>query len=386
MLLQRSDLKILFAALWADMAAAQTVFIQPAYVDTLARYSGLGPERAGYVLSWEMTAFAITTIAMAFFSQSLPWKRTIWAALLVIASGNVLSVFLNDFEQLLIVRILVGGASGLIVPLAFATVGRLANPERAFGLMIGVLLIYAALFLGIMPWLTSVAGATGLFGGMLVTCILAALGMRWFPGDFSPKDTGGRHKFNWPAKGHRLALAGMLLYFAHLTSFWSFASVIAQNNRVSEGSIAVALATSQIAGIAGAMLPAVWGERIPYLRALALGVLGCVVSVAILLVLTDASTFLLAVLLFHFGWNLGHSYLLALFARLDPTSNLIVMATAMQKVGIAAGPAIAAAIYGTKGSDWVMVASLLLGLAAMAALTPAARSRKVTKEQEFLMS
>jgi predicted MFS family arabinose efflux permease len=134
------------------------------------------------------------------------------------------------------------------------------------------------------------------------------------------------------------------------------------------------------------MLPAVWGERIPYLRALALGVLGCVVSVAILLVLTDASTFLLAVLLFHFGWNLGHSYLLALFARLDPTSNLIVMATAMQKVGIAAGPAIAAAIYGTKGSDWVMVASLLLGLAAMAALTPAARSRKVTKEQEFLIS
>jgi hypothetical protein len=64
MLLQRSDLKILFAALWADMAAAQTVFIQPAYVDTLARHSGLGPERAGYVLSWEMTAFAITTIAI----------------------------------------------------------------------------------------------------------------------------------------------------------------------------------------------------------------------------------------------------------------------------------------------------------------------------------
>jgi uncharacterized membrane protein YuzA (DUF378 family) len=47
----------------------------------------------------------------------------------------------------------------------------------------------------------------------------------------------------------------------------------------------------------------------------------------------------------------------------------------MQKVGIAVGPAIAAAIYGVKGSDWVMVASLVLGLAAMAALTPAARIR-----------
>ena len=46
------------------MAAAQTVFIQPAYVDALARYGRLGAERAGYILSWEMTAFAITTIAI----------------------------------------------------------------------------------------------------------------------------------------------------------------------------------------------------------------------------------------------------------------------------------------------------------------------------------
>jgi predicted MFS family arabinose efflux permease len=357
------------------MAAAQTVFIQPAYVDTLARYGRLGAERAGYILSWEMTAFAVTTIAMAFFAQRLPWKRTIWAALIVIASGNILSMFLTDFQQLLVVRTLVGGASGLIVPLAFATVGRLANPERAFGLMIGILLVYAALFLGIMPWLTSFAGVTGLFGGMLFTCILAALGMRWFPDHFSPEDRDARSKFSWPSKEHRLALLGMLLYFAHLTSFWSFASVIAENNRISEGSVAVALATSQIAGIFGTMLPAVWGDRIPIIRALAIAVLGCVASVAILLVLTDATTFLLAVLLFHFGWNLGHSYLLALFARLDPTSNLIVMATAMQKVGIAVGPAIAAAVYGVKGSDWVMIASLVLGLTAMAALTPAARTR-----------
>ncbi|CAN1551184.1 AraJ Arabinose efflux permease [Sphingomonadaceae bacterium] len=386
MLLQRRDLKILVAALWADMAAAQTVFIQPAYVDTLARYGGLGPERAGYALSWEMTAFAVTTIAMAFFAHRLPWKPTIWAALLVIASGNVLSMLLADFQQLLIVRTLVGGASGLIVPLAFAAVGRLANPERAFGLMIGILLIYAALFLGIMPWLTSVAGVTGLFGGMLFTCIIAAFGMRWFPDDCRPEEAGARNKFTWPAKGHRLALAGMLLYFAHLTSFWSFASVVAEDNRVSEGSIALALATSQIAGIVGTALPAVWGDRIPLIRALALAVLGSVASVAILLVLTDASTFLLAVLLFHFGWNLGHSYLLALFARLDPTSNLIVMATAMQKVGIAAGPAIAAAIYGVKGGNWVMIASLLLGLAAMAALTPAARLRKVVREPDYNIS
>jgi hypothetical protein len=58
----------------------------------------------------------------------------------------------------------------------------------------------------------------------------------------------------------------MLLYFAHLTSFWSFASVIAENNRLSEGSVAVTLATSQITGIVGTMLPAVWGDRIPLIR------------------------------------------------------------------------------------------------------------------------
>ncbi len=357
------------------MAAAQTVFIQPAYVDTLAQHGGLGAEQAGYVLSWEMTAFAASTIAMAFFAQRMPWKRTIWFAILVISSGNVLSMLITDFQPLLFVRILVGGASGLIVPLAFATVGKLANPERAFGLMIGVLLIYAALFLGSMPLITSVAGVTGLFGGMLFTCILAGLCMRWLPNDVEPGAKGSRNRFRWPAKQHRLALAGMLLYFAHLTSFWSFASVIAHDNNVSAGIIALGLAASQVTGIFGTVLPAVWGDRIPFFRALSLALLACVVPVAILLAVTNASTFLLAVLLFHFGWNLGHTYLLALFARFDNTSNLIVMATAMQKIGIAIGPAIAAAAYGAKGGSWALIASLFLGLTAMAALTPLAKSR-----------
>jgi DHA1 family inner membrane transport protein len=361
------------------MAAAQTVFIQPAYVDTLARHGGLGAEQAGYVLSWEMTAFAVTTIAMAFLAQRLPWKRTIWVALLVIALGNVLSIFVAGSPMLLAVRLLVGGASGVIVPLAFATVGRLDNPERAFGLMIGGLLVYAGIFLGVMPWLTSAAGVAGLMGGMLFTCCLAMLSMRWLPDDRATDTSSAPRTFIWPAAGHRLALIGMLIFFTQMTAFWSFASVIAQANKVNEGAIALALAVSQFAGIAGTALPAAMGERLSLLRALGLAILACIAAAVILLARTDATTFMVAVLLFHFGWNLGHSYLLALFARLDPTSNLIVMATAMQKAGIAAGPAIAAAVYGAEGSGGVLIASLVLGLCAIAALMPAAKARDAAR-------
>jgi predicted MFS family arabinose efflux permease len=361
------------------MAAAQTVFIQPAYVDTLARFGGLGAEQSGYVLSWEMTAFATATITMAFLAPRLPWKRTIWLALGVIAVGNALSIFVAGSPLLLGIRVLVGAASGVIVPLAFATVGRLDNPERAFGLMLGGLLTYAGIFLGVMPWLTSGAGIAGLMGGMLFTCLLATICMRWFPADLARDTAATPRKFVWPATGHRLALVGMLIFFTQMTSFWSFASVIAQGHEVNEGAIALALAGSQFAGIAGTVLPAALGDRLALWRALGLAIMACVTSVAILLIRTDASTFLIAVLLFHFGWNLGHSYLLALFARLDPSSNLIVMATAMQKAGIAAGPAIAAAVYGAKGGSGVLIVSLLLGFGAMVALTPAARARKLVK-------
>ena len=361
------------------MAAAQTVFIQPAYVDALARHGGLGAEQAGYVLSWEMTAFAATTIAMAFLAQRLPWTRTIWLALLVIALGNVLSIFVAGSPMLLAVRLLVGAASGVIVPLAFAIVGRLDNPERAFGLMIGGLLIYAGIFLGVMPWLTSAAGVAGLMGGMLFTCCLAMLSMHWLPADRATDPATAQRTFTWPVAGHRMELVGMLVFFTQITSFWSFASVIAQAAKVSDGAVALALAVSQFAGIAGTVLPAAVGERLPLLRALGLAILACTAAAAILLARTDATTFMVAVLLFHFGWNLGHSYLLALFARLDHTSSLIVMATAMQKAGSAAGPAIAAGIYGAKGSGGVLIASLALGLCAMAALTPAAKARETAK-------
>jgi predicted MFS family arabinose efflux permease len=299
--------------------------------------------------------------------------------LLVIALGNVLSIFVAGSPMLLAVRLLVGAASGVIVPLAFAIVGRLDNPERAFGLMIGGLLIYAGIFLGVMPWLTSAAGVAGLMGGMLFTCCLAMLSMHWLPADRATDPAAAQRTFTWPVAGHRMALVGMLVFFTQITSFWSFASVIAQANKVSDGAVALALAVSQFAGIAGTALPAAMGERLPLLRALGLAILACTAAAAILLARTDATTFMVAVLLFHFGWNLGHSYLLALFARLDHTSNLIVMATAMQKAGIAAGPAIAAGIYGAKGSAGVLLASLALGLCAMAALTPAAKARETAK-------
>jgi predicted MFS family arabinose efflux permease len=115
------------------------------------------------------------------------------------------------------------------------------------------------------------------------------------------------------------------------------------------------------------------GNRLAVPIALLLAIVCCIAAPALLLFHTDATTFLAAVIFFHFGWNLGHAYLLALFARLDASSHLIFMATAMQKIGIAAGPAIATVMYGRKGGDAVLLLALVIGLVALAALTPAAR-------------
>jgi len=372
-MLERHELKVIAAAIWVDMAAAQTVFIQPAYVDTLANYGGLGTERAGYILSIEMMAFAITTIAMALVSHRISWHKTLWTALSVIAAGNIASIFVADPAYLLAVRLVVGAASGLVVPIAFATVGRLSRPERAFGIMIGVLLLYAAGFLSLMPFFAKVAGVGGLMGGMLFTCLLGMLFMAWFPVEAAHQDIARPAMGQWPTPGQWLALTGMLLFFTQLTSFWSFASVIAGNNGVAAGAVAGALAISQVAGIAGTALPAMAGNRLAVPIALLLAIVCCIAAPALLLFHTDATTFLAAVIFFHFGWNLGHAYLLALFARLDASSHLIFMATAMQKIGIAAGPAIATVMYGRKGGDAVLLLALVIGLVALAALTPAAR-------------
>ncbi|MGB1439908.1 MAG: hypothetical protein ACPG63_09035, partial [Luminiphilus sp.] len=101
---------------------------------------------------------------------------------------------------------------------------------------------------------------------------------------------------------------------------------------------------SQFAGIAGALLAAVLGSRLGRLMPLMVGILG---GALCLYFLVDEFTFLvfaLAVCVYNFAWNVVHPFLLAAMADFDRRGRVVVYAVAMQMVGLAFGPGLAASL------------------------------------------
>ena len=130
-----------------------------------------------------------------------------------------------------------------------------------------------------------------------------------------------------------------------------------------EQAVANGLTLSQFAGIAGALLAAVIADRFGRSLPLAIGIAGGAICLYFMVGQFEFLVFALAVGIYNFAWNLTHPYLLAAMASFDRSGRVVVYAVAMQMVGLAAGPLIAAAVISE--GDYVNVNWLGAGLFAI---------------------
>jgi predicted MFS family arabinose efflux permease len=366
----------LVAAIAADIAAAQIIVVQPAYLEALVRHGGMAEDRAGYTLSLEMLAFAIATIAMVGVISRVRWRPLLMFALGTMALAHAASGYLVHTELFLASRVLVGLAAGVVVPLAFAAVGLGPNPERGFGIMIGAVLSYGALALAVAPALTSAGGLQGLQWMFAAVGGLALLLARHFPEPPAAAD-GHVERERRTARGFEwFALLAMAAYFAAQSCFWAYASLVGQHFGLAETSVAHALAISQFAGIAGAAVPALLATRLGQASSLTAGILCGSVPLLLLVPGLGETRFLIVICLFQFGWNATHPFLLGVFARFDRTGQVVVQGTAMQKIGLAFGPAAAAYVLKPDLYQHVVWLSMALGAIALALVLPAAFAQR----------
>ena len=110
---------------------------------------------------------------------------------------------------------------------------------------------------------------------------------------------------------------------------------------------------SQFAGIAGALLAALIAHRYGRSIPLTIGILGGALCLYFLVGSFEFVLFALAVGIYNFLWNLTHPFLLGAMASFDRHGRVVVYAVAMQMVGLAVGPYLAATVI-TEG-DYINV-------------------------------
>jgi len=313
-------------------------------VQGLVEYLGFDDKTAGYVASGEMFGIAATTILMTFISHRVNWRQVFAWSLLLIFAANALCTVVDDAQAFVILRFVAGLGSGGLVSLSFATIGLSANPDRNFGYYIMWVLIYGAIALLLMPTAYRLTGMDGVLWFFALFPLAALPFVRWLPVNGEEHAQVEEDAVNLPRQLKGMALFAMMFYFLAQGVVWAYLFLIGMAGGLSEQEVANGLTISQFAGIAGALLAALLAHRYGRARPLAVGILGGAACLYFLVGEFSFVVYTTAVVVYNFLWNLTHPFLLGAMASFDRTGRVVVYAVAMQMIGLAVGPGLAATV------------------------------------------
>jgi MFS family permease len=339
--------------------------LQPGYVQGLVEYSGFSEETAGLIASAEMFGLAAMAIGVNFI-MFINWRLLCFAFLVVSAVGNLVSVNLESANALMIARFITGLGSGGLIAITFTMMGLTERSDRNMGFIIKFVLIYGALGLWVMP---TVFQAFGVEGMLIFFGIFCASGLLFIPFLPCSHQLEEHHleastSYSWSTK--IVALAGILAYNLAIGIVWVYMFLVGVEAGLGEQSVANALTVSQVLGIFGALFAVIYEVRFGRIFPLMLGILGGALGIAMLLNTPSAILYTAGVCIFNLLWNLSMPYLLALLADYDAKGRIVTIGVALQMLGYAAGPAIAASLLGVGGYDFINM--IAIGLFALSAI------------------
>lgn len=352
------------STLWSiflvGVIAPEVFIVQPGFVQGLVAYLGFDDQGAGYTASAEMFGLALTTILMTFTAQRVNWRVVIFWSLIVMFLANGLCTVTRDLNTFVGLRFIAGLGAGSLVSLSFAAIGLTSKPDRNFGLLIMWVLTYGAIVLWLMPSAYALAGMNGALWFFALFPLLAIPVIRFLPVTGENAVQVEADAVNLTGRMKATALFAMLAYFSAQGVVWAYLFLIGTAGGLSEQEVANGLTLSQFAGIGGAFLAAIVANRFGRSLPLTIGILGGALCLYFLVGRFEFLAFVLAVCFYNFAWNLTHPFLLAAMASFDRRGRVVVYAVAMQMIGLAIGPGLAASVI-SKG-QYINVNRLGAGL------------------------
>ncbi|HEX2139155.1 MAG TPA: MFS transporter [Woeseiaceae bacterium] len=334
----------LSAAILMGVIGPEVFIVQPGFVQGLVVHLGFTDSQAGYIASAEMFGIAATTILLTFIAHRVNWRRVLTASLVLMFLANALSTLVGDVESFTALRFASGLGAGGLVSLSFAAIGLTDNPDRNFGYLIMWVLIYGALGLMLMPTAYSLGGMDSVLWFFALFPLVGLPFVKYLPATGENAVAVEQEAVTLPVTMRGLALLAMLAYFLAQGVVWAYLFLIGLSGGLSEQAVANGLTVSQFAGIAGAFLAAMVGKRYGRSLPLTVGIVGGAVCLYFLVGQLEFLVFAVAVSVYNFAWNLTHPYLLAAMASFDRRGRVVVYAVAMQMIGLAIGPSLAASV------------------------------------------
>ena len=352
----------------------------PMVIGTMAETFKFSESQLGDIIAVFNLTFTLIAIASLFFVRRINWK---FAAFLGsgISIASLLAVTLTgNYQSIMMLFGVMGIGLGGLYALGMAVMGDSENPNRAFGVKLGLEAFPATILLFALPVLViPLYGFTGMAYAMAATCLIIGLLSAILPSrgvkntTLSPslaaadkKASGGLTSYSAPLTLSFFTLTASIIFFSGIAATWAFLEIMGTDKGLPADKVGVTLGLGMISSAVGAFVAA-WlgnkaGRNLPLIAIMIVNI----VSLIIIWQSTSLMLFAVGAILFTFCVNYGLAYFFGLSAEIDFSGRFVVLSATTLSLGGVIGPALAGRMMEGQGLESVLAFSATCSILSLA--------------------
>ena len=360
------------------------IILMPLIVGGLVDSYGFSEQQAGAIATAEGVGLVLGLLTAAVWVRSVTWRVALLAGLATYAALNFGSSIAQGYTGILALRFLSGFVGGGVFAIIVAALGDNREPDRAFGIAQAVQgLVMGLLFAGA-PSLMAVSGVNTLFYLMAGLAVATMVFLPKFPRR-GVTVTGADFPDEVDSSSEPVPIAlyfglfGGFVYYLAVFGFWGFIERMGMQAGLEDSTVGYALGISQLAAIVGALLAAGAAQRFGRFLPLLLALLGQLWVLWVLVGQFSSWSFYAGACAYQGLYVMATSYQLGVIAHLDSKGKFIVVMTALQGLGAALGPSIAAGLINDGDYSGINTAARVALVLSLGLFLVLARAQKDSK-------
>ena len=340
----RQSWYVVAGLIWLSILGSFIANVQPVFLGVLSEVFALNAQQLGLAGGIELGGAGLASLGAVYWFPRFELRKIALFAITMLVVSNLITTWVSSYSLLLLVRFCAGFfGSGIVYAMALGLIGQMPNTERVIAIAIICHVISLVLGMAIIPVLFEYWFFQGV---SLSISLLFATGLLFLP-LIPERANQAQASSDQSASAIGVvflpcALLGSLLLFSiGLGGVWAFLERIGNSAGFSMVDIGNALALAGLMGGAGALVAAIVSLRFGRLLPLVISIGGQLGVCLLFASRNDWLSYLIAIALFNFFWNLALPYLMGAIASADKTGRFMVLIPAAQAGGYAIGPVLA---------------------------------------------
>lgn len=353
----------------------------------------LDAAQAGLLVTVEFIGIMLASLAAAPFMGRTDRRLLSLIGAFAALSANGISIIINSYDALVIIRPIAGLGAGLAIACGNATVSNAKNPERFAGQMSMLAVVLMVVIMLTFSRLSELWGLAGVYAGMMAITAMMLPGLIYLPkqnkhSDHALTTTNGT-EIEISKVCSILMLVAFFAFSLRDTMAWAFVERIGFEVGYTTEQIGNLLSVQAMLGITGPLIASVLGSRFGMKAPV---VVGIVLSGLVTYVISQSSDsqllYTIATTFQPCTYFFTLAYLTALAAELDIKGRVVAASGSALMAGVAIGPIIGGRLIVDAGGylliGWVIfgcvIVTLLASLVPAFSIRPTVRTSRLVNE------